>query len=454
MRLYLILICLVAAAGGFLFGFDTSVISGAIQFIQTPAVFNLNEWEKGWTVSCIIIGCMVGCVYTGPLSDKYGRKKLLKATALIFLISSLGCALANSYSVFIINRMIAGFAVGSASMLAPIYIAEVSPANHRGKLVSLNLFAIFLGQSAAFFSNYLLRNTGGVDNWRWMIGIQVVPSGILFLLLFFIPESPRWLVEKKKRFLALHVLTRINGKELAEADLATIEGSVHEENVAGKFSELFKGKMFKLLLIGVALAVFQQITGINVIMYYAPSIFESAGFASDSALFQTALMGLVNLSFAIISMSLIDRLGRKPLMVIGSIGMGVSLLLLAITFITNNFSGYFVLFCIIGFLASFGFSLGPVVFVLISEIFPNNLRSHAVAVSIFLLWMSNFFVSFTFPYLLKNLQGYSFLIFSAMCFLCLFFVLKFLTETKGKSLEQIEKELLGAGLKKCGHDPF
>ncbi|MGN6295661.1 MAG: sugar porter family MFS transporter [Ginsengibacter sp.] len=454
MRLYLILICLVAAAGGFLFGFDTSVISGAIQFIQTPAVFNLNEWEKGWAVSCIIIGCMVGCVYTGPLSDKYGRKKLLKATALIFLISSLGCALANSYSVFIINRMIAGFAVGSASMLAPIYIAEVSPANHRGKLVSLNLFAIFLGQSAAFFSNYLLRNTGGVDNWRWMIGIQVVPSGILFLLLFFIPESPRWLVEKKKRFLALHVLTRINGKELAEADLATIEGLVHEENVAGKFSELFKGKMFKLLLIGVALAVFQQITGINVIMYYAPSIFESAGFASDSALFQTALMGLVNLSFAIISMSLIDRLGRKPLMVIGSIGMGVSLLLLAITFITNNFSGYFVLFCIIGFLASFGFSLGPVVFVLISEIFPNNLRSHAVAVSIFLLWMSNFFVSFTFPYLLKNLQGYSFLIFSAMCFLCLFFVLKFLTETKGKSLEQIEKELLGAGLKKCGHDPF
>ena len=200
MRLYLILICLVAAAGGFLFGFDTSVISGAIQFIQTPAVFNLNEWEKGWTVSCIIIGCMVGCVYTGPLSDKYGRKKLLIATALIFLISSLGCALANSYSVFIINRMIAGFAVGSASMLAPIYIAEVSPANHRGKLVSLNLFAIFLGQSSAFFSNYLLRNTGGVDNWRWMIGIQVIPSGILFLLLFFISESPCWLVEKKETF--------------------------------------------------------------------------------------------------------------------------------------------------------------------------------------------------------------------------------------------------------------
>lgn len=441
MRVYLIFICLVAAAGGFLFGFDTSVISGAIEFIQTPAVFHLNELEKGWTVSCIIVGCMAGCVFTGPLSDKYGRKKLLIATALIFLLSSLGCALAGTQTVFIINRIIAGFAVGSASMLAPIYIAEVSPARHRGKLVSLNLFAIFLGQSAAFFSNFLLRNTGGIDNWRWMIGVQVIPSGVLFLSLFFIPESPRWLVEKKKRSLAFKILMRINGRELAEADMARIEESV-DTNVTGKFSELFKGRMLKLLLIGIALAVFQQVTGINVIMYYAPAIFKSAGFASDSALFQTALMGLVNLSFAVLSMFLVDRLGRKPLMVIGSIGMGVSLLLLAITFITNNFHGYFVLWCIIGFLASFGFSLGPVVWVLIAEIFPNNLRSHAVAVSVFLLWTANFIVSFSFPYLLKNLQGYSFLIFSSMCFLCLLFVIRFLTETKGKSLEQIEAELV------------
>jgi sugar porter (SP) family MFS transporter len=441
MKVYLLFICLVAAAGGFLFGFDTSVISGAIEFIQTPAVFNLSELEKGWTVSCIIIGCMAGCIYTGPLSDRYGRKKLLILTALIFLLSSLGCALAHTYSVFIINRIIAGFAVGSASMLAPIYIAEVSPARHRGKLVSLNLFAIFLGQSAAFFSNFLLRNTGGVDNWRWMIGVQVIPSGVLFLSLFFIPESPRWLVEKKKTGLALRILTRINGRVSAEADMAKIEASV-DTHVTGKLSELFKGRMLKLLLIGVALAVFQQVTGINVIMYYAPSIFKSAGFGSDSALFQTALMGLVNLTFAVVSMFLVDRIGRKPLMVIGSIGMGVSLLVLAITFITNHFHGYFVLFCIIGFLASFGFSLGPVVWVLIAEIFPNNLRSHAVAVSVFLLWTANFIVSFSFPYLLKNLQGYSFLIFSSMCFLCLLFVVKFLTETKGKSLEQIEEELV------------
>lgn len=442
MKIYLILISLVAAAGGFLFGFDTSVISGAIEFIVTPGVFNLNEIEKGWTVSCIIIGCMAGAVFAGPLSDKYGRKKLLIFTALVFLVSSLGCALANRYFVFIINRIIAGFAVGSASMLAPIYIAEISPAKHRGKLVSLNLFAIFLGQSAAFYSNFLLRDFGGTDNWRWMIGIQTVPSAILFLLLFFIPESPRWLVEKKKSGLALGILTRISDKQSAQEELTNIEQSIIA-TPKGKLPEIFKGKMLRLLLIGIALAVFQQVTGINVIMYYAPSIFKSAGFGTDSALLQTAIMGLVNLTFAVASMFFVDKLGRKPLMIIGSIGMGISLLLLAVTFITNNFQGYFVLFCIMGFLASFGFSLGPVVWVLISEIFPNSLRSHAVAVSVFLLWAANFVVSFSFPYLLEHLKGFSFLIYSLMCFLCLWFVIKFLTETKGKSLEQIEHELVG-----------
>jgi alpha-ketoglutaric semialdehyde dehydrogenase len=445
MKVYLILICLVAAAGGFLFGFDTSVISGAIEFMEAPAVFNLDELEKGWTVSCIIIGCMTGCIFAGPLSDRYGRKTLLIFTALVFLLSSLGCALAQSNVTFVINRIIAGFAVGSASMLAPIYIAEISPAKHRGKLVSLNLFAIFLGQSAAFFSNFLLRDVGGVDNWRWMIGIQVIPSGILLLLLFFIPESPRWLIEKNSSSLALGILTRINGRALAESELAKIEESVNGTG-KGKFAELFKGKLLRLMLIGIALAVAQQVTGINVIMYYAPSIFKSAGFAADSALFQTALMGLVNLTFAVIAMFCVDKLGRKPLMIMGSIGMGVSLLLLAITFMTNNFEGYLVLFCIMGFLASFGFSLGPVVFVLISEIFPNNLRSHAVAVCIFFLWTANFIVSFSFPYLLKHLQGYSFLIFSLMCFLTLAFVMRFLTETKGKSLEQIAEELVGEEL--------
>ena len=196
MKLYLFLVCLVGAAGGFLFGFDTSVISGVIEYISAPQVYNLDELSKGWTVSCIIVGCMLGCVIAGPLSSRYGRKKALILTALVFLASSLGCALANHYTVFIIYRIIAGVAVGAASMLAPIYIAEISPAKHRGKLVSLNLFAIFLGQSSAFYSNYFLREVGGENNWRWMIAVMAVPSFLLFVFLFFVPESPRWLVEK------------------------------------------------------------------------------------------------------------------------------------------------------------------------------------------------------------------------------------------------------------------
>jgi sugar porter (SP) family MFS transporter len=442
MKPYLILICLVAAAGGFLFGFDTSVISGAIEFIADPKVFNLDEIAKGWAVSCLLVGCMAGCIFAGPLSAAYGRKKILIFTALLFLISSLGCALAGNHLVFIVYRMIAGVAVGAASMLSPMYIAEVAPAGHRGKLGILNILAIFIGQSAAFFSNFFLRDYAGVNNWRWMMGIMVIPSALLFILLFFIPESPRWLVERRKSGRALVILTKLSDKRSAEHEIADIERSILV--VKGKLGELFKGRMFKLLLIGITLAVLQQVTGINVIMYYAPSIFKSAGFGTGSALLQTAIMGLVNLTFAVTAMFFVDRLGRKPLMIIGSTGMGLSLLLLAITFITNHFQGYFVLFCIMGFLAFFGFSVGPVVWVLISEIFPNSLRSHAVAVSFFFLWAADFLVSFTFPYLLSHLKGYSFLIYSFLCFLCLLFSIKYITETKGKSLEQIEKEFVGA----------
>lgn len=440
MKIYLLFICLVAAAGGFLFGFDTSVISGAIEFIAGPSVFSLDAIEKGWTVSCILIGCMAGCIFTGPLSDKYGRKKILIFTALLFLISSLGCALAGNHLIFIIYRIIAGLAVGAASMLSPMYIAEVAPARHRGKLGIINILAIFIGQSAAFFSNFFLRDFGGVDNWRWMIGVMILPSALLFVLLFFIPESPRWLVAKKKRDLAHLALQKINGKGSVEKELTDIEKSVHAGK--GKIGALFKNNMFKLLLIGIALAVFQQASGINVIMYYAPSIFKSAGFGTGSALLQTAIMGLINLIFAVIAMFFVDRLGRKPLMIIGSVGTGVSLLLLAITFITGHFQGYFVLICIMGYLAFFGFSIGPVVWVLISEIFPNSLRSHAVAICFFFLWMADFIVSLTFPYLLTHLKGYSFFIYSIVCFLCLLFVIKCITETKGKSLEEIEKEFV------------
>ncbi len=442
MNLYLVLVCLVGAAGGFLFGFDTSVISGVIEYISSPNVYGLDEISKGWTVSCIIVGCMMGCIVAGPSGSRLGRKKTLILTALIFLASSLGCALTSHYIVFIIYRIVAGVAVGAASMMAPIYIAEISPPRHRGKLVSLNLFAIFFGQSSAFFSNFFLRDVGGDNNWRWMLAVMAVPSFLLFVSLLFVPESPRWLVEKNQISLAKGILTRINGAMEANREFEEIQQTLGASK--GRLVELLHRGMFKILIVGILLAVFQQVTGINVVMYYAPAIFKSAGFGNDSALLQTALMGMVNLTFAVVSMFFVDKVGRKPLMVIGSIGMSIAMTFLALTFITGHERGYFVLVCIMGYLAAFGFSLGPVVWVLISEIFPNRLRSYAVAIATFALWGANFVVSLTFPYLLNNLKGWSFVIYGAMCVLCLLFVLKFLEETKGKSLEEIEMDITGS----------
>jgi sugar porter (SP) family MFS transporter len=433
-NIYLILVCLVGAAGGFLFGFDTSVISGAIEYLTK--IFNLNDLSKGWTASCILVGCMIGCVVAGPSSSRFGRKKTLLLTALIFLFSSLGCALSNAYEMFIVCRIIAGIAVGAAAMLAPIYIAELSPPQHRGKLVSLNLLAIILGQTSAFYSNYFLRGVGGDDNWRWMFGVMAVPSLLLFVCLLFVPESPRWLIEKNQTAGGMAVLTRINGAAEANREYAEILQTLKASK--GKFVELFHRGMFKILMIGMLLAIFQQITGINVVMYYAPSIFISAGFPKDSAMLQTALVGMSFLTFAVVSMFCVDKMGRKPLMIIGSIGMGIAMALLSITFITGHAQGYFVLFCIMGYLAAFGFSLGPVVWVLIAEIFPNRLRSYAVAIATFVLWAADFVVTLTFPWLLNNLKGYCFVIYGSMCFLCLLFVLKYLEETKGKTLEEIE----------------
>ncbi len=441
-NLYLILVCLVGSTGGFLFGFDTSVISGVIEYISSPKVFDLAGIAKGWTVSCIIIGCMIGCVLAGPLSSRFGRRKTLLLTAVVFLLSSLGCATSHGLTTFIEFRIVAGVAVGAASMLAPIYIAELAPPSHRGKLVSLNLFAIFLGQSSAFYSNYFLRDVRGDANWRWMLAVMAIPSFLLFASLLFAPESPRWLIAKHLREPALKILQRINGAAEAARELKQIEESVRNE-ARGELVECFRPGMLRILIIGILLAIFQQVTGINVVMYYAPAIFKSAGFGNSSALFQTALMGMVNLTFSVVSMFYVDKVGRKPLMVIGSIAMCIAMFLLAVTFISGHAHGYFLLTCIMGYLAAFGFSLGPVVWVLISELFPNRIRSYAVAIATFMLWGAYFVVSLTFPYLLNSLKGYTFVIYGAMCVLCLLFVLKYLRETKGKTLEEIESEIAG-----------
>ena len=298
LNLYLILVCMVGSTGGFLFGFDTSVISGVIEYISSPRVFNLGEIAKGWTVSCIIIGCMIGCVLAGPLSSRFGRKKTLLLTALVFLASSLGCALSASLTVFIAFRIVAGIAVGAASMLAPIYIAELAPPRHRGKLVSLNLFAIFLGQSSAFYSNYFLRDFGGDNNWRWMLAVMAVPSFLLFAALLFAPESPRWLIGKRRYQPALQNSDRAStGQRKPTWNSHDIDDSMQNE-ARGKFAECFRHGTRNVLDPSESCSpIFQQVTGINVVMYYAPSIFKSAGFGNSSALFQTALMGMVNLTF-------------------------------------------------------------------------------------------------------------------------------------------------------------
>jgi len=438
MKTYLILVCFVAAAGGFLFGFDTSVISGVIEYLVPK--FDLSVGQKGWTVACILIGCMIGSAFSGRISNKYGRKKALMFAAIIFFFSSFGCAFSNIYPIFIIFRMIAGISVGVASALSPVYIAEVSPANHRGKLLTLNLIAIVLGQASAFFSNYALQNVGGENNWRWMIGVMAIPSCIFLLFLFFVPESPRWLVEKNKDDEALKVLGKLNSESIVQSVFSEIKDSVKQSSA--QLKELFKGPIFKILVIGCLLSVFQQVTGINLIMYYAPSIFKAANFAQSSALFQSALISLVYLFASLMAFLFIDRFGRKPLMIIGSIGMGISLTLLALAFIFQQTEGYLVLFCIMGFIASFGFSLGPVVWTLIPEIFPNRYRSEGVAFSVFAQWAANFLVTVTFPILLKNLQGKAFFIYATMCALCVIFSIVMLKETKGKTLEEIEKEFL------------
>lgn len=435
MKTYLVLVCLVAAAGGFLFGFDTSVISGVIEYLVPK--FALSEVQKGWTVACILVGCMAGSGLSGRISTKYGRKKALMFSAIVFFISSLGCAFANTHVLFIINRMIAGVSVGAASTLAPIYIAEIAPAKHRGKLLTLNLIAIILGQTAAFFSNYALQQVGGDNNWRWMIGVMTIPSLLFLVFLFFVPESPRWLVEKKREEDALRVLERLNDPAVAQSVINDIKDALKTDQGV-QWKALFKGIALKILIVGCLLSIFQQVTGINIIMYFAPAIFKAANFGQSSALFQTAVIGVVYLVFSLLAFLFVDKIGRKPLMIIGSIGMGVFLVLLALTFITNHTQGFMVMFCIMGFIAFFGLSLGPVVWVLIPEIFPNQYRSEGVAFSVFIMWVANFLVTVSFPVLLDRLHGSTFFIYALMCVLCVIFSIVRLRETKGKTLEELE----------------
>jgi SP family arabinose:H+ symporter-like MFS transporter len=430
---FLYLISVVAALGGLLFGFDTAVISGVVPFIEKQ--FSLSGTEIGWVVSSLILGCIVGVVFSGAPTDKYGRKKVLSTAALFFAISALGTALSGSILVFVIFRVLGGFAVGIASMVSPMYIAEIAPAKQRGQLVSLNQLTIVIGILIAFFSNYLLVDTGE-NNWRWMLCVMALPAFLFFVALFFVPESPRWLVQKGEIDKAKSTLVRINGTEVGSKELEIIQNSLKNKKDSG-FKAVFAKELRLPLMVGIGLAIFQQITGINTIMYYAPMIFEKSGLSIGSAIYQTILIGVINLLFSLVAIYFVDRIGRKPLLVIGSSIMAISLLILSMCF-SYGWSGTVTLVAILSFIAAFASTLGPVTWVIISELFPNHVRGKAMSVSIVFVWISCFFVSLLFPILLEKIGGAStFLLLAIMCVGSLLFDLKFVKETNGKELEEI-----------------
>jgi len=382
MKSYVVFISAVAALGGLLFGFDTAVISGVLNFIQP--YFGLSEAGLGWTVSSLLFGCMVGVVVAGKIGDKYGRKKVLMLASLLFFVSALVSAGSIHLVIFVGARVIGGLAVGIASILSPMYIAEIAPAKYRGSLVSLNQLAIVTGILIAFFTNYMLIGTGE-DNWRWMLLVMALPAVLLFFSLFFMPESPRWLVAVGNDASAMKVLEKTSVENEAGLRLSEIKQSL-ENKEEGSYRDLLKPKTRNILWIGIILSVFQQITGINSIMYYAPKIFAQIGQSSDTALLQTVAIGSINLIFTALAMVFIDRFGRKRVILLGSAGMAAMLSGLSLLYKINATSGILVLVFILGYIAFFASSLGPALWVVVSEIFPNNLRSIGMSVALVSLW--------------------------------------------------------------------
>jgi MFS transporter, SP family, arabinose:H+ symporter len=431
MKSYVLLISSIAALGGLLFGFDTAVISGALPSLTTH--FVLDENLQGWVVSSVIIGCIIGTLISGITADKLGRKKSLILTSVLFIITSLGTALATSFNAFILYRITGGIAIGAASALSPIYIAEIAPSAYRGRLVAINQLTIVVGIVLAFLSNYLISHVDK-DVWRFMLGAQVVPAFLFFICIFFVPESPRWLIMRGELEKANRILNRTG-----QANIPLTAVSSSKADLPVRY--LLKNPYRKLLAVGVTLGILQQFTGINVIMYYAPVIFEKAGFADKSALLQTVLVGVVNLVFTIAAMLFIDRWGRKPLLLLGSLLMSIFLAVLSYSFYVGSVNNLVTLIAILGFIASFAATFGPVVWVLISEIYPNSIRGTAVSITTFALWVAAFIVSYTFPLLLKHLQGtYTFILYALINFIGFVFVIAAIQETKGKTLEQLEAD--------------
>jgi SP family arabinose:H+ symporter-like MFS transporter len=433
-RPYLYFISLVATLGGLMFGFDVGIISGAIPFIQP--YFGWDELQLGWGVSSILVGCIIGAFGTGALTERYGRKSLLITVALFFAVSCAGMALARTQTFFIGFRILGGLAVGAVSVLSPMYVAEVAPSKIRGTLITVYQLAITMGILISYLVNFALHEVD--NNWRWMFATGLIPSILFFIGLFFIPESPRWLIKAGFKEKARTILERIGGKEFASTELPEIELSLADAGQGSSFRALFKPKFRKVIFLGLLLSVFVQITGINTVVDYAPKILMTAGLEIRNALLQTSLLGLVNFVFTFFAIFLIDKLGRKTFYIIGSSGMALTLLLIAASF-HFEMSPIFTTVCIMGFIAFFASCIGPAFWTLVAEMFPNQIRGQAVALASFTQWVFNFLVILFFPYVLDAVGGSAtFLFLAVMSLIQLGIAILLIKETKGKSLEEIE----------------
>jgi SP family xylose:H+ symportor-like MFS transporter len=436
---------LIAALGGFLFGFDTAVISGTIEALRS--VFGLSGFSLGFTVASALIGTIVGSLVAGRPADVFGRRAALLAIAVLYFVSAVGCAVAWSWASLLFFRFLGGIGIGGASVVSPMYVAEISPARLRGRLVAVTQLNIVLGILVAFFSNYWIAGLGlGAAEWRWMLGVVAVPAAAFFFLLFLTPQSPRWLVAHGRADEAEAVLVRLGSDPAAvEAEVLEIRKSLDLEHHSLAES-LFQPAYRRPVLLVIAIAAFNQLSGINAVLYYAPAVFRMAGAGHDTALLQSVLVGGSNLVFTLLAMALIDRFGRRRLMLVGSIGYILSLSATAWAFYRygtafDAFGSRLVLVSLLAFIGAHAFGQGAVIWVFISEIFPNRVRARGQALGSFTHWFMAAVISWTFPIIAEASGGHAFAFYAAMMVLQLLWVLKVMPETKGIPLEEIQKRL-------------
>ncbi len=442
---YVVFVSSVAAMGGLLFGYDTAVISGAVEPLRHH--FSLSSLALGWVVGSALVGSVAGAAIAGKLTDAIGRRAALWLSGLLFLVSGIWCYISPSVAQLVMARMLGGIGVGVASLLVPVYIAELSPPQSRGALVSLNQVAILVGMVISYLVNAWVGRLGGNEwlataGWRVMLGAEAAPALLFLTLSMRIPESPRWLLKRERTDDARRVLDRLHGETVARKELEEIREAIAHEQ--GTVAELFEPGRRGTVVMAMVLALFQAITGINIVMYYAPTIFASAGIGTGRALEQSVIIGLVMLAFTLVSMLLVDRLGRRPIMLLAAAGMGLSLTLLGVMFTAGGSTAAWSLTWILTYVSSFSVGMGGIYWVVVSEIFPTRVRGAAMSLSVVFLWGGNYLVSQFFPAMLAALHSRVFFVFALMCALCLAFIWKFVPETRGRTLEEIERQLFGS----------